>query len=235
MAVHSLKDLPTAAVEGLVLAAVPLRGPVGDVFVSRRFRRFDDLPQGATVATSSLRCRALGCWTWPARPASSWNLRGNVEIPLTQAGRARYFDADSPSPRPACCALGWHARHRDHGPFVDAACGGARSCWGWSARRGWRNVGAAAAPLDDLPTRQAVLAERAMPCALGGGMVWCRSAAGQRRGRSRFDAAERYRRRMERNAWAMETVITAGAAEELGQALAETLLRSAGRGALLAM
>src|SRR6266700_3105997 len=34
VAVHSLKDLPTAPVEGLALAAVPVRGPVGDVFVS---------------------------------------------------------------------------------------------------------------------------------------------------------------------------------------------------------
>ena len=44
VAVHSLKDLPTAPVAGLVLAAVPARGPAGDVFVSRRHLRFDDLP-----------------------------------------------------------------------------------------------------------------------------------------------------------------------------------------------
>src|SRR5215471_18429726 len=58
VAVHSLKDLPTLPVEGLVLAAVPPRGPTGDVFVSRRHRRFDALPAGAVVATSSLRRRA---------------------------------------------------------------------------------------------------------------------------------------------------------------------------------
>src|SRR5437588_6423969 len=46
VAVHSLKDLPTIAIEGLVLAAVPARGPSGDVFVSRRHRRFADLPSG---------------------------------------------------------------------------------------------------------------------------------------------------------------------------------------------
>ncbi len=33
IAVHSLKDLPTAPVAGLTLAAVPPRGPTGDVFV----------------------------------------------------------------------------------------------------------------------------------------------------------------------------------------------------------
>src|SRR5436309_2109904 len=34
--VHSLKDLPTVPVEGLMLAAVPPRGPSGDAFVSLR-------------------------------------------------------------------------------------------------------------------------------------------------------------------------------------------------------
>ena len=37
VAVHSLKDLPTTHVEGLTLGAVPVRGPTGDVFVSRRY------------------------------------------------------------------------------------------------------------------------------------------------------------------------------------------------------
>src|SRR5687767_1077980 len=30
VAVHSLKDLPTVAVAGLILGAIPLRGPMGD-------------------------------------------------------------------------------------------------------------------------------------------------------------------------------------------------------------
>src|SRR5690348_13458601 len=36
VAVHSLKDLPTAPVPGLTLAAVPARGPAGDVFISHK-------------------------------------------------------------------------------------------------------------------------------------------------------------------------------------------------------
>src|SRR5437763_1472782 len=51
VAVHSLKDLPTIPVDGLTLAAVPPRGPTGDVFISRSHSHFDDLPHGATVAT----------------------------------------------------------------------------------------------------------------------------------------------------------------------------------------
>src|SRR4051794_18162904 len=58
VAVHSLKDLPTDPVPGLILAAVPPRGPTGDVLVALRPTRFDDLPPGATVATGSLRRRA---------------------------------------------------------------------------------------------------------------------------------------------------------------------------------
>src|SRR5437660_10596555 len=46
VAVHSLKDLPTVHVAGIVLAAVPPRGPSGDVFVSHRYDRFDSLPKG---------------------------------------------------------------------------------------------------------------------------------------------------------------------------------------------
>src|SRR5438876_3969024 len=55
VAVHSLKDLPTIPVAGLLLAAVPPRGPVGDALVSRRYPNFAALPSGALVATSSLR------------------------------------------------------------------------------------------------------------------------------------------------------------------------------------
>ena len=52
VAVHSLKDLPTGSVPGLVLAAVPVRGPIGDVLVTPTPMRFDRLPRGATVATA---------------------------------------------------------------------------------------------------------------------------------------------------------------------------------------
>jgi hydroxymethylbilane synthase len=80
VAVHSLKDLPTVPVEGLALAAVPPRGPTGDVFVSVRCRRFDDLPSGAVIATSSLRRRAQ---VGHRRPdISVFDIRGNVETRL---------------------------------------------------------------------------------------------------------------------------------------------------------
>src|SRR5262245_56632990 len=80
IAVHSLKDLPTFAVEGLVLAAVPERGPSGDAFVSSRHRSFVTLPRDAVVGTSSLRRQAQ---LRQRRPDLTLvNLRGNVETRL---------------------------------------------------------------------------------------------------------------------------------------------------------
>jgi hydroxymethylbilane synthase len=80
VAVHSLKDLPTIPVVGLVLAAVPRRGPTEDVLVSQRHRSFDDLPIGAVVATSSLRRRAQLLHHRPDLQIVP--IRGNVETRL---------------------------------------------------------------------------------------------------------------------------------------------------------
>jgi len=80
VAVHSLKDLPTFAVAGLTLAAVPTRGPVGDVLVSPRYRRFTDLPSGARLGTGSLRRRAQILHRRP--DLHLLDMRGNVETRL---------------------------------------------------------------------------------------------------------------------------------------------------------
>ncbi len=55
LAVHSLKDLPTAPAEGLVVAAVPPREDPRDVLVASGGRRLADLPAGARVGTGSPR------------------------------------------------------------------------------------------------------------------------------------------------------------------------------------
>jgi hydroxymethylbilane synthase len=80
VAVHSLKDLPTEPTDGTELVAVPPRGPAGDAFVSRKYHRFDDLPAGAVVGTSSLRRRAM---LLNRRPDLSLiDLRGNIDTRL---------------------------------------------------------------------------------------------------------------------------------------------------------
>ena len=55
IAVHSLKDLPTARPEGLVLAAIPRREDPRDVLVARDGLSFAQLPQGARIGTGSPR------------------------------------------------------------------------------------------------------------------------------------------------------------------------------------
>ncbi|MHC4725721.1 MAG: hydroxymethylbilane synthase [Planctomycetota bacterium] len=73
LAVHSLKDLPTACTKGLVVAAVPKRESVADALIaSSQVSSIDDLPAGATVGTSSLR-----------RIAQLRKLRNDIEcVPL---------------------------------------------------------------------------------------------------------------------------------------------------------
>jgi hydroxymethylbilane synthase len=80
VALHSLNDLPTVAVEGLVLAAVPPRGPVLDVMVSHRHKSFNDLPSDAVVATSSPRRKAQVLHR--KSDLRVVDIRGNVETRL---------------------------------------------------------------------------------------------------------------------------------------------------------
>ncbi|MDJ1371956.1 hydroxymethylbilane synthase [Gulosibacter molinativorax] len=58
IAVHSLKDLPTAPAPGLQLAAHPAREDARDAVVARDGLDFADLPHGAKVGTGSPRRRA---------------------------------------------------------------------------------------------------------------------------------------------------------------------------------
>lgn len=58
LAVHSLKDLPTAQPEGLKIGAVSKRETPNDVFISKNYDSIEDLPEGARVATGSLRRRS---------------------------------------------------------------------------------------------------------------------------------------------------------------------------------
>ena len=55
IAVHSYKDLPTAPLAGLRIAAVPLRADPRDALVSRSGEGLAELPGGATIGTGSAR------------------------------------------------------------------------------------------------------------------------------------------------------------------------------------
>ena len=88
VAVHSLKDLPTERVEGLVLAAVPQREDPADCLIAKVPTGLSELPDGAVVGTGSPRRRAqlLHC-----RPdLRVQDIRGNVDTRLSKLQAGSY-------------------------------------------------------------------------------------------------------------------------------------------------
>ncbi|EJP74287.1 MULTISPECIES: hydroxymethylbilane synthase [Campylobacter] len=90
IAVHSLKDVPVAFPDGLVLAAICSREDVRDAMISERYTKFDDLPQGAKVGTTSLRRKMQLLRMRPDLNIIS--LRGNVQTRLRKLKEGE-FDA----------------------------------------------------------------------------------------------------------------------------------------------
>lgn len=85
--VHSLKDLPTAAHPGLVIAAVPKRADARDVLCARDSLTMDSLPPGARVGTGSPRRVAQ---LRSRRPdLEVVDIRGNVDTRLGKVASGR--------------------------------------------------------------------------------------------------------------------------------------------------
>jgi hydroxymethylbilane synthase len=89
VAVHSLKDLPTAPADGITLAAVPLREDPRDVLVARDGLTLGELPPGSVVGTGSPRrvaqLHALGLGL------EITGIRGNID---TRAGKVAKGELD---------------------------------------------------------------------------------------------------------------------------------------------
>jgi hydroxymethylbilane synthase len=161
LAVHSLKDLPTELPEGLTICAIPEREDPRDALVGKTL---DQLAGGARVGTSSLRRSAQLRHIRPDLTVES--IRGNVDtrlrkldegqydaILLACAGLRRLGWADRISqvlePDMMCPAVGQGALAIETKPVGD----GFEACLA----------------LDHMGTRRAVIAERAVLGALGGG------------------------------------------------------------------
>ncbi|HEY2068347.1 MAG TPA: hydroxymethylbilane synthase [Rhizomicrobium sp.] len=90
LAVHSMKDVPTALPDGLAIVALLPREDARDAFISLKARTLAELPKGARVGTSSVRRQAL---VKRARPdLETALLRGNVDTRLAKLD-AGEFDA----------------------------------------------------------------------------------------------------------------------------------------------
>jgi hydroxymethylbilane synthase len=165
VAVHSYKDLPTAAEPELLVAAVPLREDPRDVLVARDGLTLGELPVGAVIGTGSprraaqIRALGLGVEVVP--------IRGNVDtrlakvvageldaVVLARAGLSRLDRLDVVTetldpllvlPAPAQGAIAVECRASDD------------------------EVVARLAALDHADSRAAILAERALLTALEAG------------------------------------------------------------------
>ncbi len=90
LAVHSMKDVPTALPAGLVIACVLPREDPRDALIAARAKRLADLPKGARIGTASLRRQAQ---LLLARPdLQIVMLRGNVQ---TRVRRVQEGGADA--------------------------------------------------------------------------------------------------------------------------------------------
>ncbi len=82
--VHSYKDLPTAPLPGLAVAAVPKRADARDVVCAVGGRDLDTLPAGARVGTGSPRRRAQLLRRRPDLDVV--DIRGNIDTRLERIG-----------------------------------------------------------------------------------------------------------------------------------------------------
>lgn len=232
VAVHSLKDLPTADPVGLALGAVPPREDPRDALCARDGFTLATLPPGARIGTGSPRRAAQ---LLAARPdLDVVDIRGNVDtrlgrvapgdldaVVLARAGLARLgrldavtdlFDPDVMAPAPGQGALAVEVRADDAGPGSP--------------------LGRALAALDHTPTRLAVLAERGLLARLEAGCAAPVGAHARLEGSTlsldavvvRTDGSRALRRSAAVETDASDLTAAADAAVTLGAVLAEELL-----------
>lgn len=88
IAVHSMKDVPMEFPEELGLAVICERDDYRDAFVSNKYAKFEELPEGAIIGSSSLRRQ---CQLRALRPDIVINdLRGNVNTRLRKLDEGEY-------------------------------------------------------------------------------------------------------------------------------------------------
>lgn len=174
IAVHSYKDMPMELDAGFAVGAVLERADAADGFVSAKFARLDELPEGARVGTSSLR-----------RQAQLRALRGDLEL-LDLRGnvntRLAKLDAGDYDAIVLACAglerLGLAARIRSRlaaPAWLPAAAQGAIAV---ERRADDERIARLIAPLHDEATARCTGAERAMTRRLQGSCevpiaAWC--------------------------------------------------------------
>lgn len=180
LAVHSLKDLPTEPVSGLVLAAVPERETTRDALISRDGRDFASLTAAAKIGTGSTRRRASLLHV--RTDLVMLDIRGNVETRLKKLD-AGEFDAIVLA-EAGLKRLGLDGRITQLVPrdMILPAVG--QGALGLETRGDDQATRAAVELLNDPATHASVLAERALLAGLRAGCLapvgaWGRIEAGK--------------------------------------------------------
>lgn len=165
IAVHSMKDVPMILPEGLTLSVICEREDPRDVLVSHDYHSIADLPEQAVIGTSSLRRQSQLLAKRPdLRPVF---LRGNIQTRLSKLDQGDF--AAIILAAAGLKRLGFSDRIRSFIPTDCLLPAAGQGALGIECRLEDEETQALIAPLDDVMTRTAVLAERAMCRYLGGG------------------------------------------------------------------
>jgi hydroxymethylbilane synthase len=222
LAVHSLKDLPTEPVEGLMLAAVPPRESAADVLVTNIAASLDDLPRAARIGTGSLRRQAQLRHRRPDLQIQ--DIRGNVDTRLQKLDDGQ-FDAIVLA-EAGLRRLRLTGRIRQVLPFDIMLPAVGQGALAIECRTGDVATQAQVAALDDPATHSSVQAERSLLARLRGGCMAPIGALGRIERSALQLSAVVLSPDGVRRVVASESVggVTAADAEQLGYHVAEDLL-----------
>jgi hydroxymethylbilane synthase len=164
LAVHSLKDVPMELPPGFELACVMEREDPRDAWVSPRYATLHDLPQGATVGTSSLRRMALVRALRPDLKIEP--LRGNLDTRLRKLDDGLYDGIVLAAA--GLKRLGLAERIRSVFETTEMLPAAGQGALGIEIRAGRDDVAQALSHLMDKATWLTVSAERAVSRVMGG-------------------------------------------------------------------
>jgi len=171
LAVHSLKDLPTDAVDGLILAAVPERESRFDVLVlppdiaTAGAVDVQSLPTGAKIGTGSLRRRAQVLHTRP--DVTMLDVRGNVETRIAKLADGQFDALILAEAGLRRLSLERHIACVLRPPLMFPAVG--QGALGIECRSEDDDIRSLLESINDPPTQAAVRAERSLLAALRAG------------------------------------------------------------------
>lgn len=172
LAVHSLKDLPTALPDGLQLSAISEREDSRDALVLREGRAsssalLDSLPEGAVVGTSSQ--RRLAQLKHLRGDIQIKDLRGNVDTRLRKLDAGEYDAIILASAGLRRLGFGHRISQAIPTDMMLSAVG--QGALGIETRTGDEETIRLLRPINHEPTRLACAAERSFLRALGGGCL----------------------------------------------------------------